>query len=119
MLSVAEMKSALRDKFAAIFGRPPATRARAPGRIECIGNRTDYNGGAVVGAAIDRGVWVALAQNSDGCWNFASGQKDGVVRIEAGDFSKRSGSDSWVNYPLGVMHSLRSFGLKVPAAFDY
>jgi galactokinase len=113
------MKHALLEKFHATFGRRPEIIARAPGRIEFIGNHTDYNGGTVLGAAIDRSVWVALAPRNDGRWNFASGQKDTVVRIAADDFSKLSGADSWVNYPLGVLHSLRTFGLKVPAAFDY
>ena len=92
---------------------------RAPGRIEFIGNHTDYNGGSVLGAAIDRGVWVGLAQRTDQQWNFASGQKDAVVRVNAGDFSKPTASAGWVNYPLGVLHSLRSFGLGAPVAFDY
>ena len=113
------MKHALVEKFRATFGRAPDTMARAPGRIEFIGNHTDYNGGTVLGAAIDRGVWVALSRRSDQQWNFASGQKDAVVRIGAGDFTKRTGADAWVNYPLGVMHSLRSFGLSIPPAFDY
>ncbi|MGH7956131.1 MAG: galactokinase, partial [Opitutaceae bacterium] len=113
------MKSALLEKFCATFGRRPDIMARAPGRIEFIGNHTDYNGGIVLGAAIDRGVSVALAQRTDRQWNFASAQKDGVVRLEGGNFSKLTGSDSWVNYPLGVMNSLRLSGLKVPAAFDY
>lgn len=93
--------------------------ARAPGRIEFIGNHTDYNGGTVLGAAIDRGVWVALAPRTDRQCNFASGQKDGVVRIDAGDFSKRSGAEGWVNYPLGILQSLREFNLNAPPAFDY
>ena len=119
LLSDFEMKPALLEKFRATFGRAPEVIARAPGRIEFIGNHTDYNGGTVLGAAIDRGVWVALAQREDHEWNFASGQKPGVVRLKAGDFSKQAGANSWVNYPLGVMHSLRSFGLKTPGAFDY
>src|SRR5688572_31345542 len=106
------MKSALLEKFQTTFGRRPEVIARAPGRIEFIGNHTDYNGGTVLGAAIDRSVWVALAQRNDREWNFASGQKPAVVRLEAGNFSKHSDTDSWVNYPLGVMSSLRSFGLK-------
>jgi galactokinase len=113
------MKLALVEKFRATFGRQPEIIARAPGRIEFIGNHTDYNGGTVLGAAIDREVWVAVAKRQDAQWNFASEQKENVVRLAAGDFTKRSGAESWVNYPLGVLHSLRAFGLHGPAAFDY
>ena len=113
------MKSALLAKFRDTFGREPEIIVRAPGRIEFIGNHTDYNGGSVLGAAIDRVVWVGLAQRTDQQWNFASGQKDAVVRVNAGDFSKPTASAGWVNYPLGVLHSLRSFGLGAPVAFDY
>jgi galactokinase len=113
------MKAALLDKFRAVFGGSPEIVARAPGRIEFIGNHTDYNGGRVLGAAIDRGVWVALARRTDGRWNFASAQKDGVVRVRANDFTKQTGDASWVNYPLGVIHSLREFGLAAPVGFDY
>jgi galactokinase len=113
------MKSALLERFRLTFGRSPEIIVRAPGRIEFIGNHTDYNGGTVLGAAIDRGVWVALAQRADRQWNFASAQKDGVVRVNADDFTKRTGADSWVNYPLGVIEALRAFGLGTPTSFDY
>ena len=113
------MKPALVEKFRTTFEREPEVIARAPGRIEFIGNHTDYNGGTVLGAAINRGVWVALARRNDGRWNFASAQKSAVVRLRAGDDEKKSGADSWVNYPLGVIHSLRSFRLTTPEAFDY
>jgi len=113
------MKSALIARFSAEFGRPPACLARAPGRIEFIGNHTDYNGGTVLGAAIDRSVWVALAPRNDAQWNFASGQKDGVVRLRGPQFVRQSGDASWVNYPLGVLRSLQSFGLNAPTGVDY
>ena len=113
------MKALLQEKFRATFGREPAIIVRAPGRIEFIGNHTDYNGGPVLGAAIDRGVWVALAPRTDGVWQLASAQKDGVVRLRGGDLTKHSGATSWVNYPLGVIDALRAFGLGTPAGFDY
>ena len=113
------MKAALLEKFRQTYGGAPEIVARAPGRIEFIGNHTDYNGGTVLGAAIDRGVWVALARGTDPQWNFASTQKDGVVRTRANDFTKHSGGDSWVNYPLGVIHSLREFGVAAPVGFNY
>lgn len=113
------MKSALLEKFRTAFDRLPEIIARAPGRIEFIGNHTDYNGGTVLGAAIDRGVWVALALRHDARRNFASTQKEGVVRVDAGDFTRRAGAESWVNYPLGILHSFQAFELKTPAGFDY
>ncbi len=113
------MKDALIKKFRATIGREPEVIARAPGRIEFIGNHTDYNGGTVLGAAIDRGVWVGLAARADGRWNFASAQKEEVVRVRGGDFTRLQGAEAWVNYPLGVLDALRSFGLTVPSGFDY
>jgi len=91
---------------------------RAPGRIEFIGNHTDYNGGPVLGAAIDRGVWVALARRDDGRRRFASDQR-GIVEVAGGAPARRAGAESWVNYPLGVVAALPEFGLRAPAGFDY
>jgi len=113
------MKSALLEQFHSTFGRAPEIITRAPGRIEFIGNHTDYNGGTVLGAAIDRRVWVAVAPRADGQWNLASGQQAGLVRLRAGDFTRQTGGASWVNYPLGVIHSLHAIGLRQPAGFDY
>ena len=113
------MKTALVNLFRATFGRAPEIIARAPGRIEFIGNHTDYNGGTVLGAAIDRGVWVAVAPREDGQRRFASDQRAGVVAVSWENLDKRSGAESWVNYPLGVLAALPAFGLRAPAGFDY
>lgn len=113
------MKTALVKKFCDTFGRAPEIIARAPGRIEFIGNHTDYNGGTVLGAAIDRGVWVALARRDEESWRFASDQRGDVVVVEAGKLDRLSGAQSWVNYPLGVLAALPAFGLRAPAGFDY
>ncbi len=114
------MKEMLREEFRAVFGREPAVIARAPGRIEFIGNHTDYNGGTVLGASIDRDVWVAVAARDDGQWRFATAAKDGVVTVPAVSLPVRqSGEGSWVNYPLGVIAAFPAFGLKAPAGFDF
>jgi len=113
------MKSLLVEKFRTQFGRAPEFVARAPGRIEFIGNHTDYNGGTVLGAAIDRGVWVALARREDGQRRFASDQRGGLITLSADTLAKQTDSSSWVNYPLGVIAALPVFGLRAPAGFDY
>jgi galactokinase len=113
------MESALVAQFSTLFGREPTFVARAPGRIEFIGNHTDYNGGTVLGAAIDRRVWVAVAPRTDTRWNFATAQRGGVVNVVAGDFTRQHGAASWANYPLGILDALRAAGLRVPGGFDY
>jgi galactokinase len=113
------MKSRLIEKFSATFGRAPQFIARAPGRIEFIGNHTDYNGGTVLGAAIDRSVWVALAPCADGQRQFASDQRAEIVAQPVARVEKLSGAASWANYPLGVLAALPEFSLRAPAGFDY
>jgi galactokinase len=106
-------------QFRACYGREPEFVARAPGRIEFIGNHTDYNGGTVLGASIDRTVEVALARRPDGVRRFASEGKGAPVGLPAGPFSRRTGAEAWINYPLGVLAALPGAGLRVPGGFDY
>jgi galactokinase len=113
------MKTQLVEKFRAAYGRAPEICAYAPGRIEFIGNHTDYNGGTVLGAALDRGVWVALAGRADARRQWASDQRPTRVTSRAEDGAKRTGAESWVNYPLGVLAALPEFGVAAPAGFDF
>lgn len=113
------MRENLLTRFHAAFGRSPTVMARAPGRIEFIGNHTDYNGGTVLGAAIDRGVWVAVAPRADGVRQFASEQQADTVTQRAAVLQKLTGAASWTNYPLGVLAALPEFGLLAPAGFDF
>lgn len=122
-LSVPRPTPSMREKllslFHATFGCGPTVMTRAPGRIEFIGNHTDYNGGTVLGAAIDRGVWVALAPREDGQRRFASDQHTGIIALAADSLAKQSNGAAWVNYPLGVLAAMPEFGLAVPAGFDF
>lgn len=109
----------LSENFRQRYGRAPQVIARAPGRIEFIGNHTDYNGGAVIGAAIDRYVWVAAAPaNAPGRLRFASGLDGQTVGLPAANPTKLTGAEAWINYPRGVWQSLREFNLPAPGAFD-
>lgn len=108
----------IEQAFAKVFGRAPEHVARAPGRVEFIGNHTDYNGGAVLGAAIDRGITVAVAARSDGRRRFCSALDGKVISLPGGKPVKQTGKRSWLNYPLGVVAALPKFGLKAPEGFD-
>ena len=113
------MRGALLERFRAVFGREPEVVARAPGRIEVIGNHTDYNGGLVLGAAIDRSVWVAVARSPDGPRRFDSDGRSGLVALPASAAERQTGASSWVNYPLGVLLAIGEAGHPVLAGFDY
>jgi len=112
------MKTQTIAQFQKTFGRQPEFITRAPGRIEFIGNHTDYNGGTVLGASIDRGVCVAIAKREDKQRRFFSGLGGSIVTLPSGVPTKQKGRASWTNYPLGVIAALPHFGLKMPEGFD-
>ncbi len=112
------MREKLAALFQQVFGRAPEIITYAPGRIEFIGNHTDYNGGTVLGAAIDRGVGVALARRTDGQRHFYSGHTKEIISL-SGAPKKQAGHASYTNYPQGVLAALPAFGLVAPDGFDY
>ena len=81
MSAAAPAGPGLAERFRARFGRAPEFVARAPGRIEFIGNHTDYNGGTVLGAAIDRGIWIAARASAAGTAKLASDHAKGTVTL--------------------------------------
>ena len=113
------MKELAITRFEQIYGHPAAVLAWAPGRIEFIGNHTDYNGGTVLGAAIDRGIWVAVAPAPAGTLRFATDSQPGIVSVPASAPGRQVGSERWTNYPLGVWTSFREFGWLEPDGLEY
>jgi galactokinase len=112
------MKDLAIARFTALYGHAPTVLARAPGRIEFIGNHTDYNGGTVLGAAIDLGVWIAAAPAPAGILSFATDSQRGVVSVPTAAANKQTGPQRWVNYPLGVWTSFKEFGWQQPDGLD-
>ncbi|MDD5200827.1 MAG: galactokinase [Terrimicrobiaceae bacterium] len=84
--------------------------AFAPGRIELLGNHTDYNEGVVLSAAIDLGVTVAGERLADGRISLASAGFE-PAEIAPGQPLLRTGT--WMDYPLGVVAMLRADGAGV------
>jgi galactokinase len=84
------------------FGSEPALCASAPGRVNLLGEHTDYNGGPVLPFAIGRRTAVAAAE--DERWAVVS-QVDGTVRVIDPDYP---GPDSWTAYIGGVIRVLRA-----------
>jgi len=83
----------------------------APGRVELLGNHTDYNEGVVLGAAIDRGINVAGSCRDDGMIQIHS-HGFGKVEIPLSELRARNEA-RWVNYALGVVRELIDLGVPV------
>ena len=104
------LKDALVHLFSSTFGRPPGVWAHSPGRVEVIGNHTDYNGGTVVGAAIDKGIHVAAALCDDGQIRLHSAQMPDTI-VETSMTSYRDDDlPAWTAYLLGVVDEFRMRG---------
>ena len=98
-------------RFAEVFGYAPAGVWAAPGRINLIGEHTDYTGGFVLPLALPQTVRCAAAARPDRQLRLRSAQVPDtpvdVARLEP------SAVDGWAAYPAGVVWALRSFGLPV------
>src|SRR5205809_6304803 len=92
-----------------------SAEAYAPGRVELLGNHTDYNEGVVLGAAIDRGISVPGSRRDDGMIQIHS-HDFGKVEIPLSELRPRS-EDRWANYALGVVRELIDLGASV-TGFD-
>ncbi|MBD3391101.1 MAG: galactokinase [Chitinivibrionales bacterium] len=105
------MVSHARDLFTKSFGSDPQSVSRAPGRVEVLGNHTDYNEGYVLSCSIDRAVFAAASRSSDeDGFGFVSSQFPEVVRV--GDPARKS-EQKWIAYPLGVYAVLKQGGYPV------
>ena len=107
-VSPAQVRRRFRDRFG---GSPRLFQA--PGRINIIGEHTDYSGGLVMPAAIDRRCQVAAARNGTRTLNVVAG----VFASEAGaDLDALAPSGSWMDYVAGVASVLIADGVAVPGA---
>lgn len=106
----------LRNDFAAAYGRPPVAVGEAPGRLELLGNHTDYNEGFVLSCAIDRSTLVAVAPAPGPTCRLRSREFRGETSFSIADIGNARKGD-WTNYIKGVILELRKRGCPVPA-FD-
>ena len=93
------------------FGVAPQIIVRAPGRINILGEHTDYNGGFVLPAAIDQAIWLAASRRDDGRFAFFAADLDEVFLSE-NETPVFQNEKSWANYLLGVVSEARKDGLK-------
>ncbi|MFI9720611.1 galactokinase [Streptomyces sp. NPDC052396] len=93
--------------FRAVYGRAPETVRSAPGRVNLIGEHTDYNEGLVLPLALDRRTAVATAPRKDGVLRLYSARLGGeVVRLRVAELAPGA-VRGWAAYPAGVCWALR------------
>ena len=102
-----EVLSQLEEKFAATYGRSPAVVSYAPGRIEVLGNHTDYNEGYVLSAAIDYGTFFAVAPREDGLARLTAGDLMETVSFPAAA-PEKTPDHMWSNYVKGCLAGLNA-----------
>ncbi len=103
-------------RFEEKFG--PGERVRvffSPGRVNLIGEHTDYNGGHVFPAALSFGTYVAVRKRTDGLLKFASLNMPGQVVCKVNALTYET-EDNWANYPKGMIQILKAEGLPVGGA---
>src|SRR5215472_6938561 len=93
----------------------PATLYRAPGRVNLIGEHTDYNDGFVLPAAIQFYCWVAAASRDDNKLAIHSENFNQTMDVSF-DFISPKGKGHWSNYPFGVAWTLRGAGKRLHGA---
>ena len=102
------------NSFTKQFGRHPEIISLAPGRINIIGEHTDYNNGLSMPAAINRYVCAAISQSLDTNLSILSIDYDEVFEITPG--SECNSSSNWLKIATSVFHTLRSeFNIKCGA----
>lgn len=102
-------------RFAEVYGHPPAGVWSAPGRVNLIGEHTDYNDGYVLPFAIRRRTAVAAAPVGDLTWTVWSAHTGETVRFGTADLVPGTVT-GWAGYVAGVVWALRTAGFPVGGA---
>lgn len=88
----------------------------SPGRVNLIGEHTDYNQGFVLPAAVDKGIVLAMAENEERQGRFYAVDKDESYQVDL-DGELEKSARGWPDYLLGVVDQLRKYGYEV-GGFD-
>ncbi|MEO5779401.1 galactokinase [Arthrobacter oryzae] len=104
----------LAARFRAVFGAAPDGIWQAPGRVNLIGEHTDYNDGFVLPFAIDKAARVAVRIRPDSTVRMLSTfGNQGITTADTASLHRKR-AKGWTKYPLGVIWALQQRGLAVP-----
>ena len=114
------MKEEIEAKFKEIFGIEGRIKTYfAPGRVNLIGEHTDYNGGHVFPCALTMGTYATIRKRDDNIMNFYSINFDefGIISSSLENLIYNQ-KDNWTNYPKGVIWALKDEGYVIDKGFD-
>src|SRR5690348_16429086 len=103
----------LRMAFERQYGRSPVWLVRAPGRVNLIGEHTDYNDGFVLPMAIEREVLIAAAPNGGMHMQLRSTAVDVPATVELAQPVRPVSRGHWSNYPRGVIAGFIERGIEL------
>ena len=109
----------INKKFEEVFGYSSSENYFSPGRVNLIGEHTDYNGGNVFPCAINFGTYAVASKRNDNKVRMYSMNFDelGIIEFNIEELVNVKEHD-WVNYPKGVMWTFASAGMVVNSGFD-
>ena len=109
-----DIGNTIRIKFKSLFSNQPQYY-KAPGRINLIGEHTDYNDGYVLPGAIDFSILFAIGRNNENVYRFYSIDYDRM--FTANDVNDNVGEDLWASYLIGVIAQFKNAGFD-PGGID-
>ncbi len=101
----------LKERYKEIFGQEAALLVKSPGRINIIGEHTDYNEGFVLPAAIDKAIYVAVGKRDDDLISLYAEDFKQYYSVKLVDIAPTS--EGWPNYILGVVQQIKDKGLGI------
>ena len=107
--------TALTSRFFELYGKP-GDKPRcffAPGRVNLIGEHTDYNGGFVLPCALQYGTYLVVRTTPDPVIRLSSTNMEFSAEIPLGEISNKVGTE-WVNYPLAIFDQFSQLGKSFP-----
>lgn len=113
-------KEQLIEKFGQVFGDTEGVRVMfAPGRVNLIGEHTDYNGGHVFPCALTIGTYAVIRKRTDNKIRFYSVnfEQDNIIETRLTNLSYVK-TDWWANYPKGVIETFKKNGIAIGSGFE-
>lgn len=113
-MTVTELKTVFNETY----GKQAEAVYFSPGRVNLIGEHTDYNGGFVFPCALSFGTYLLISKNTDKKMRFKSLNQPEIVELELNQLTTPLEGRSWVNYPLGCIAQFVKRGIKIENGYD-